>query len=46
MGICKRAVKKRVHQTLKVITDFTSILCWEKDRKKRIVQDYRYLNKG
>ena len=44
--ICRRAVKKRVYQTFKVPLDFTSVLCREKKQKKKIVQDYRYLNKG
>ena len=43
--ICERAVAKRVHMAIKVTTNGTSILYGEKNGKKQMVQDYRYLNK-
>ena len=36
---------RKVYQTLKVTLDLAIILCRKKNRKKRIVQDYQYLNK-
>ena len=41
----RRITEQRIHQTLKVTSNSTSIFCRKKNGKKRIVQDYRYLNK-
>jgi len=40
-----RTTEKGVYLTVKVTPDGASILCGKKDGKKRMVQDYRYLNK-
>ena len=40
-----KTIEKRVYQTLEVTSNNTSVFCRKKkDSKKRIVQDYRYLN--
>jgi len=39
-------IEERVHQTLEITSNSTSILYREKkDSKKRMVQNYKYLNK-
>jgi len=39
-------IEERVHQTLEITSNGTSILYREKkDSKKRMVQNYKYLNK-
>ena len=44
IGVCERPVEEEVHQAIEITTNITSVLHAEKDSKKRMVQDYRYLN--
>jgi len=39
-----RTIEERVYQTLKVASNGTSVFIEKKNSKKRMVQDYRYLN--
>jgi len=42
--VCKGAVEKRLHSAIKVTTNTPVFFVEKKDGKKRMVQDYRYLN--
>ena len=44
MQIYTRTTKKKVYQTLEVTSNSTCIFVGKKDGKKRMVQDYWYLN--
>ena len=40
VGVLERLVEEKLYLTIKITIDITSVLCAEKNEKKRMMQDY------